>query len=195
MSGCPGDVPAAGSGDAASVRSVIEVRNLHKAYAGDHRGGRRVVHGAATGRSSASSDANGAGKTTTVECVAGLRSPDRGDRSSVLGLDPRRDRAELTQLLGVQLQESQLPREAPGRRGAGPVQLLLPARPPTGGQLTRERSGLRRRRSDPVPRSCPAGRSSGCRSCWRLVGAPGDRGPRRADHRASTRRPGATPGS
>jgi ABC-2 type transport system ATP-binding protein len=34
--------------------------------------------------------------------------PDTG-RISVLGLDPRRDRAELTQRLGVQLQDSQLP--------------------------------------------------------------------------------------
>jgi len=51
---------------------------------------------------------NGAGKTTTVECIEGLRAPDSG-RISVLGLDPRRDRAELTQRLGVQLQDSQLP--------------------------------------------------------------------------------------
>lgn len=51
---------------------------------------------------------NGAGKTTTVECVEGLRTADRGT-ISVLGLDPRRDRAELTQMLGAQLQESQLP--------------------------------------------------------------------------------------
>jgi ABC-2 type transport system ATP-binding protein len=51
---------------------------------------------------------NGAGKTTTVECIEGLRTPDRG-QITVLGLDPRRDRAELTQRLGVQLQDSQLP--------------------------------------------------------------------------------------
>ena len=51
---------------------------------------------------------NGAGKTTTVECVEGLRTADRGE-ISVLGMDPRRDRAELTQQLGVQLQDSQLP--------------------------------------------------------------------------------------
>ena len=50
---------------------------------------------------------NGAGKTTTVECVAGLRVPDSGT-VTVAGLDPRTDRAELTRLLGVQLQESRL---------------------------------------------------------------------------------------
>jgi ABC-2 type transport system ATP-binding protein len=51
---------------------------------------------------------NGAGKTTTVECVEGLRAPDRGT-IRVLGLDPVKDRSELTQQVGVQLQNSQLP--------------------------------------------------------------------------------------
>ena len=51
---------------------------------------------------------NGAGKSTTVDCLAGLRAPDRG-RIRVAGLDPRRDRGELRHRLGVQLQESALP--------------------------------------------------------------------------------------
>ena len=51
---------------------------------------------------------NGAGKTTTVECVTGLRTPDRGS-ISVLGLDPRRDGRELHERVGVQLQHSALP--------------------------------------------------------------------------------------
>jgi ABC-2 type transport system ATP-binding protein len=50
---------------------------------------------------------NGAGKTTTVEMIAGLRRPGRG-AVSLLGLDPRRDRATVRQVLGVQLQESYL---------------------------------------------------------------------------------------
>ncbi len=50
---------------------------------------------------------NGAGKTTTVECVEGLRRPDGGS-IQVLGLDPIRDRYEVTQRLGAQLQESRL---------------------------------------------------------------------------------------
>jgi len=33
---------------------------------------------------------NGAGKTTAMECVEGVRRPDRGD-ISILGLDPFRD--------------------------------------------------------------------------------------------------------
>jgi len=50
---------------------------------------------------------NGAGKTTTVELIAGLRRLD-GGRVRVLGLDPRRDRARVRQVLGVQLQEATL---------------------------------------------------------------------------------------
>ncbi|MDN5860096.1 MAG: ABC transporter ATP-binding protein, partial [Pseudonocardia sp.] len=51
---------------------------------------------------------NGAGKTTIVECIEGLRIPDGGS-VSVLGLDPRRDRAALRRVLGVQLQAGELP--------------------------------------------------------------------------------------
>jgi ABC-2 type transport system ATP-binding protein len=50
---------------------------------------------------------NGAGKTTTMECVEGLRSPDRG-AIAVLGLDPVRDVYRLQDRVGVQLQEAQL---------------------------------------------------------------------------------------
>jgi len=50
---------------------------------------------------------NGAGKTTTMECVEGLRSPDRG-RISVLSLDPVRDARALRLRMGVQLQQAQL---------------------------------------------------------------------------------------
>ena len=50
---------------------------------------------------------NGAGKTTTMECVEGLRTPDRGT-ISVLGLDPFRDVYTLQQRIGVQLQQAQL---------------------------------------------------------------------------------------
>ena len=50
---------------------------------------------------------NGAGKTTTMECVEGLRTPDRGT-VSVLGVDPFRDVYKLQGRIGVQLQEAQL---------------------------------------------------------------------------------------
>jgi ABC-2 type transport system ATP-binding protein len=50
---------------------------------------------------------NGAGKTTTLECVEGLRKPDRG-AITVLGLDPIRDVYALQNRIGVLLQEAQL---------------------------------------------------------------------------------------
>jgi ABC-2 type transport system ATP-binding protein len=86
---------------------VIEVARLHKAY------GRTIavddvsvtVH---SGEIFGILGRNGAGKTTTVECITGLRPPDRGS-ISVLGLDPRRDGRELHERVGVQLQHSALP--------------------------------------------------------------------------------------
>ena len=50
---------------------------------------------------------NGAGKTTTMECIEGLRKPDRGT-IRVLGLDPFRQVYQLQQRIGVQLQQAQL---------------------------------------------------------------------------------------
>src|ERR1700723_1413180 len=50
---------------------------------------------------------NGAGKTTTMECIEGLRTPDRG-AISVLGLNPFRDVYQLQNRIGVQLQQAQL---------------------------------------------------------------------------------------
>src|SRR5580700_8579000 len=50
---------------------------------------------------------NGAGKTTTMECIEGLRTPDRGT-ISVLGLDPFRHVYKLQERIGVQLQAAQL---------------------------------------------------------------------------------------
>ena len=50
---------------------------------------------------------NGAGKTTTMECIEGIRKPDRGT-ISVLGLDPFRQVYKLQERIGVQLQQAQL---------------------------------------------------------------------------------------
>jgi ABC-2 type transport system ATP-binding protein len=50
---------------------------------------------------------NGAGKTTTMECIEGIRTPDRG-AISVLGLDPFKDVYKLQDRIGVQLQQAQL---------------------------------------------------------------------------------------
>ncbi|MGC4866885.1 ABC transporter ATP-binding protein [Micromonospora sp. DT53] len=87
--------------------SVIEVTHLKKRY-GDLVAVDDVSLAVEAGEIFGVLGPNGAGKTTTVECVAGLRVPDGGG-VSVLGLDPRRDAAQLRQRVGVQLQESQLP--------------------------------------------------------------------------------------
>ncbi len=51
---------------------------------------------------------NGAGKTTTVECLEGLRKPDRGT-VRVLGVDPQLEGHILRSRTGIQLQQSNLP--------------------------------------------------------------------------------------
>src|SRR5579862_9607325 len=51
---------------------------------------------------------NGAGKTTTVECAVGLRTPDSGT-IRLLGLDPRTNREQVHEIVGVQLQASAQP--------------------------------------------------------------------------------------
>src|SRR3954470_20908276 len=61
---------------------------------------------------------NGAGKTTTMECVEGLRAPDRGN-ISVLGLNPARDVYRLQERVGVQLQEAQLQKRIKVREAVG----------------------------------------------------------------------------
>ncbi|TDC44491.1 ABC transporter ATP-binding protein [Actinomadura sp. KC345] len=86
--------------------AIIEVNGLRKSY-----GGQPVVDGIAfaveEGEIFGILGPNGAGKTTTVECLEGLRKPDAG-AVRVAGLDPHADRAALTRILGVQLQESEL---------------------------------------------------------------------------------------
>jgi ABC-2 type transport system ATP-binding protein len=92
--------------EAGGASVVIEVAHLRKRY-------RELVaiddvsFSVAEGEIFGILGPNGAGKTTTVECVTGLRKPDSG-RVRVLGLDPRADGAELHEMVGVQLQDSQL---------------------------------------------------------------------------------------
>jgi ABC-2 type transport system ATP-binding protein len=86
---------------------AVEVRGLRKVY-----GGFVAIDGVslsvAEGEIFGILGPNGAGKTTTVECVIGLRTADAGT-IRVLGLDPVRDRDELHQVVGAQLQASALP--------------------------------------------------------------------------------------
>ncbi|MGW2290386.1 ATP-binding cassette domain-containing protein [Streptomyces phaeochromogenes] len=85
---------------------MIEVTELRKSY-----GGRpavdRVSFTVEEGEIFGVLGPNGAGKTTTVECVEGLRVPDAG-RVRVTGLDPVTEHAATRQVLGAQLQESEL---------------------------------------------------------------------------------------
>jgi ABC-2 type transport system ATP-binding protein len=82
---------------------------------------------------------NGAGKTTTMECVEGLRTPDRG-LISVLGLDPRRDVYALQERIGVQLQEAQLQKRIKVREAVGLWSSLY--RKPLDGDRLIEQLGL-----------------------------------------------------
>ena len=51
---------------------------------------------------------NGAGKTTTIECLEGLRQADSGSLE-VLGCNPATARTVLAEMIGIQLQQSNLP--------------------------------------------------------------------------------------
>ncbi|KAF4408090.1 ABC transporter ATP-binding protein [Streptomyces lycii] len=86
--------------------AIIEVSGVRKAY-----GGKLAVDGVSfsveEGEIFGVLGPNGAGKTTTVECVEGLRVPDAGT-VRVAGLDPVADHHEVTQILGAQLQQSEL---------------------------------------------------------------------------------------
>ncbi len=86
--------------------AVIEVSNLRKSY-----GSTVAVDGVSfevlAGEIFGLIGPNGAGKTTSMECVEGLRRPDRG-AISVLGLDPHKDVYALQHRIGVQLQQAQL---------------------------------------------------------------------------------------
>jgi len=87
--------------------TAIAVDHLHKSY-GDVRAVDGVTFEVKTAEIFGMVGPNGAGKTTTIECLEGLRRPEKG-RMSVLGLDPRRQGYELRERIGVQLQESSLP--------------------------------------------------------------------------------------
>jgi ABC-2 type transport system ATP-binding protein len=88
------------------MRTVIEVSGVRKTY------GKTVAVEEASfavneGEIFGLIGPNGAGKTTTMECIEGLRKPDRGN-IAVLGLDPYRQVYKLQNRIGVQLQQAQL---------------------------------------------------------------------------------------
>ncbi len=86
--------------------TVIEVKRLHKVY-GEKIAVDDVSFEVNEGEIFGVLGPNGAGKTTTVECVSGLRRPDRGS-VRVFGYDPIDERDKVRTDLGVQLQRSEL---------------------------------------------------------------------------------------
>ncbi len=89
------------------MSETIVVRDLYKFY-GDVKAVDGISFTVREGEIFGMVGPNGAGKTTTVECIEGLRRPDRGT-IRVLGLDPQRDGYALRERVGVQLQEAALP--------------------------------------------------------------------------------------
>ena len=97
--------------------NVVEVNELTKQY-GSHVAVDGVSFAVEEGEIFGILGPNGAGKTTTVETIAGLRKPD-GGTIRVLGLDPQQDRDRLRPLVGVQLQESELPERMTAAEAVG----------------------------------------------------------------------------
>ena len=83
----------------------IRVRNLTKSF-----GGRRVVDGLSfdvqKGQVFALLGHNGAGKSTTIDLILGLKAPESGS-ATILGMDAARNRKQVFERVGVQLQHTQ----------------------------------------------------------------------------------------
>jgi ABC-type multidrug transport system ATPase subunit len=167
---------------------IIEVEHLHKRYR-ETVAVEDVSFTVERGEIFGIVGPNGAGKTTTVETIEGLRTPDRGT-VRVLGLDPWRDRAELRQRVGVQLQQSDLYEKV--RVGEALELFASFYRDPADPGRLLEQLGLDGKRDTPSPTS-PAASASGCRSPWPWSATP--RWPSwTSSAPASTPTPAATPG-
>ena len=117
---------------------IIEVSKIRKTY-GKTVAVDEVSFGVEEGEIFGLIGPNGAGKTTTMECVEGLRRPDRGT-ISVLSLDPIRDARALQQKVGVQLQQAQLQKRITVREAVDLWASLYPR--PVDGDALLERLGL-----------------------------------------------------
>lgn len=83
---------------------VIKVHNLHKSY-GDVQVVKNISLTVKKGEVFGLLGANGAGKSTTIECILGTKNFDNG-QISILGMNPKKERKQLFQKVGVQFQES-----------------------------------------------------------------------------------------
>lgn len=90
-----------------STQAIIKVKDLHKYYK-DVKAVNGVGMEIYEGEIFGMVGPNGAGKTTTIECIEGLRAPDKG-AIEVLGLSPQKDNYILKKQIGIQLQEGTLP--------------------------------------------------------------------------------------
>ena len=182
--------------------NIVEVTDLTK-----HYGSQTAVDGVSfsveEGEIFGILGPNGAGKTTTVESIAGLRKPD-GGTIRVLGLDPQQDRDRLRQVVGVQLQESELPDRMTVSRGRRAVRVVLrgsgrsrsPDRRPRADREARHAvpEPVRRPEAAPLDRARPRRQAEG-RDPRRAVdgprpaGSPRDVAPHRVDPRPGRHRP------
>jgi ABC-2 type transport system ATP-binding protein len=89
------------------MNSIVQVQGIRKTY-GATVAVDEVSFEVGEGEIFGMVGPNGAGKTTTIECLEGLRKPDRGT-IRVLGLDPQREGQTLRERTGMQLQQSNLP--------------------------------------------------------------------------------------
>jgi len=87
--------------------NIIKVQNLCKTY-GSTIAVDNISFDVNEGEIIGMVGPNGAGKTTTIECLEGIRKPDRGT-IKVLGFDPQEDAKALKLQTGMQLQQSNLP--------------------------------------------------------------------------------------
>lgn len=80
------------------MTTVIDVQNLHKRY-GSVTPVDDVSFSVEEGEIFGILGPNGVGKTTTVECIQGIRTPDKGS-IRVLGLDPHTQVGQLRRHIG-----------------------------------------------------------------------------------------------
>ncbi len=87
--------------------AIIEIKNFHKAY-GSFIAVKDISFEVRRGEIFGLLGPNGAGKTSTLECLEGLRTPNRGTLR-VAGIDPASEPRKLRNVIGVQLQSAGLP--------------------------------------------------------------------------------------
>ena len=141
--------------------NVIEVTDLRKRY-GDRAAVDDVSFAVEEGEIFGILGPNGAGKTTTVECDRRACGRPTPGTIRVLGLDPGADPTACAQLVGVQLQESELPDRMTVREALELYASFY--REPGGLAPADRRAGPRRQARHRASASSPAARSSACRS-------------------------------